>query len=451
MPPRPPQPKRRFPPRLQPDEAFGLLVVFLVATFLMGGGSRHDIDSLPYLRALACVVAAVGVLGLTRETLRAQWAPFALLGALALVMAAQLIPLPPSLWTQLPDRAAIAELDAAVGLAGHWRPLTLSPMKTANALASLIVPFAVLVLACQLDARRMGQILFVVFALAVTSAFTGIIQLLAGTGSGLYFYAVTNPEGAVGLFANRNHQSVLLAVGMLVGLHLAVARGRAAKDVFSIVCLAAVLLLFVGILGNLSRGGLLCAAVALVYAPLILRGSPVVAGAGRAKRRVPLVTALFALPVLGVFMLFAFSQRSPVLNRLMADGQLEDMRAQVLPTLLGMVRDFQPWGAGFGAFEQAYRMREPAGLMVPRYFNQAHNDWLQFVIEGGAAGALLLAAGLALLARKALRLTRGNDLRSNALVARAWLGFGILLILGFASLFDYGYGYGEKPAERPAE
>jgi O-antigen ligase len=426
----PPQPKRSFPPRLRPDEAFGVLAVLLVAAFVMGGGSRHDIESLPYLRTLACIAGAIGVLGLGRENLRAYWAPFALLGALALVMAMQLIPLPPSLWTGLPARAAIVELDSAVGLVGQWRPLTLSPMKTANALASLALPFAVLVLYCQLGERRQRQILVLIVALAATSAVTGILQLLAGSGSGLYLYDVTHEANAVGLFANRNHHSAFLAAAMLVGLDLAVERGRLGRDVVSIACLAAVVLLFAGILGNVSRGGLLCGAVALVYAPMILR-----VGAG--GKGAALVGALFALPVLGVAMLFAFTQRSPVINRLLADDQLEGMRGQVLPTLLAMARDFQPWGAGFGSFEYAYRMREPTELMLPRYFNNAHNDWLQFVIEGGAAATLLLAAGVALVAWKMIRIMQRNVSIGNAMQAHAWLGFGILLVLGFASLLDY--------------
>jgi O-antigen ligase len=363
-------------------------------------------------------------------------------------MVAQLVPLPPSWWTALPGREAIARLDAAVGLEGAWRPLTLSPMKTGNALASLLVPFAVLVLFCQLGERRRRHILVLVLVIAVTSAMTGVLQLLAGGGSGLYLYAVTHEGGAVGLFANRNHHAAFLAAAMLVALHLAVDRDRPGRDVVSLLFLASAVLLFAGILGNVSRGGLLCGAVALVYAPLILRRrARAASGADRPRRGAWLVPALFALPAIGVFMLFAFSQRSPVLNRLLADGALEDMRARVLPTVLAMARDLQPWGAGYGAFEYAYRMREPAELMLPRYLNNAHNDWLQFVIEGGVAGAAILASAVAILVWKAIRLARGNDFRGSTLLAHAWLGFGILLVLGFASLFDYG----ERPAERPAE
>lgn len=435
MPGRSRNPKRRFLP-LTPDRTFGLLAVLLVATFLMGGGSRADIESLAVLRAFACLAAAVGVLGLDRATLRAWRLPFLLLAALAALMVVQLIPLPPSLWSQLPARDGIRQLDAAVGLADAWRPLTLSPMRTANSLAALAVPFAVLVLFCQLGEAHRRHVLLLLVALAVAGALVGMLQVLAGSDSGLYFYAVTHKGAAVGFFANRNHHTAFLAAAMLIALHLAMERGRA-RDMVSILCFAAAAVVFVAVLGNVSRAGLLSAGIALVLAPLVILRSGADAGnqpgprvlSGRWSR-----TALVAFPAFGIFMLFALSQRSPALARLLGDGQPEELRARILPELLAMARDVQPWGAGFGAFEYAYRMREPAELLVPNYFNHAHNDWLQLAIEGGIAGVLLLVVALAAIAVRLVRLVRG---REGGDPSRVWLGLTVLLVLGFASLVDY--------------
>lgn len=439
MPRRSPHPQRRFLP-LSADHTFLVLAGLLVATFVMGGASRADVQSLALLRPLACLAAAAGLIGLDRATLRAWRVPFLLLGGLALLMVAQLVPLPPSLWTQLPDREAIRQLDSAVGLADAWRPITLSPMRTLNSLASLVVPFAVLVLFCQLGDAHRRQILLLLVALAVTGGVLGLAQVMAGGGSNFHFYAVTHRGEAVGLFANRNHHAVFMSAAMLVALHLAMDRRRAEWDLTSILCVAAAALFFLSAVTSVSRAGLISAGVALPLIALVLP-----AGAQRSGNETGpswldrrwVRTGLFALPALGVFILVALEERSPALARLLAGDALEGGRAKILPEILRMARDFQPFGTGFGAFEQAYRMREPAALMEPNYFNHAHNDWVQLAIEGGVGGVALLALALAAMMLRFTRLVRGRDGADAISRSRAWLGLAVLVVAGFASFVDY--------------
>lgn len=423
---------RSFLP-LKPEHTFGLFIVLLVAMFLMGGSSRADVESLVVLRPLALLVAAVGVFGLDRETVWTWRVPFLLLAALAALMAVQLIPLPPSIWTNLPWRETIAQLDQAVGLADNWRPITLSPMRTANSLASLAVPFAVLVLYCQLGDRHRRQVLVVLVGIAVAGAVLGFFQLFSGSGSGLYFYEIAHRGDASGFFANRNHHAAFLAVAMLIAIHLAMERDRPGGSTFQMLAFGAAAILLAGVVSNVSRAGLLAGAAALVFVPLVIPGREKSAGEGKGRRWITL--ASLALPAIGIFALFALSQRSPALSRLLADGTAEDVRFQILPVLLEMVRAYQPWGAGFGAFEQAYRMAEPTALLVPNYFNHAHDDWLQFLIEGGIGAVLIAVAMAAALGLKVVALLRSGD---DALrISRAWLAVAVLAVFGLASLFDY--------------
>jgi O-antigen ligase len=420
-----------------------VFVILVLAVFLMGGGSRPDIQSLAILRPLALLAAAVGVLGLDRATLRAYSVPFLLLAALALLMVAQLIPLPPSIWTHLPWRETIAQLDEAVGIAGNWRPITLSPMRTANALAALAVPFAVLVLYCQLGHRNRDRVLVILVGIAVADALLGFVQLLAGANSGLYTYAITHRGDAVGFFSNRNHHAAFLAASMLIAIHLAMDRCRAGRDMWAMLGFAAAAVLLAGVVTNVSRAGLLSGAVALALVPLVIPPRASAAGEGSKAGRRWALSALLALPALAIFAVFAIYQRSPALNRLLAGGTAEDVRLQILPVLARLARDYLPWGAGVGAFEQAYRMAEPAALLVPNYFNNAHNDWLQLVIEGGVFGVLIAAAMAVALGVRLVKLI-GAAGPPNARISRAWLGFAVLAVFGFASLFDYGYGSGRK-------
>jgi O-antigen ligase len=57
-----------------------------------------------------------------------------------------------------------------------------------------------------------------------------------------------------------------------------------------------------------------------------------------------------------------------------------------------MANDFFPWGTGFGAFERTFLTYEPTELLRDTYVNQAHNDLMQFIIEGGLGAAAILTA-----------------------------------------------------------
>ena len=119
------------------------LLVFVGFIFLTGGGSRSDIASLAPLRFVAAFAVGAALLFIRKSDLSYIRVPLALLGALALIAVVQLVPLPPETWTALPGREAIAHLDVLVGLE-IWRPISLSPFKTANSLAALVVPLAAL-------------------------------------------------------------------------------------------------------------------------------------------------------------------------------------------------------------------------------------------------------------------------------------------------------------------
>jgi O-antigen ligase len=70
------------------------------------------------------------------------------------------------------------------------------------------------------------------------------------------------------------------------------------------------------------------------------------------------------------------------------------------------VSDSFPAGTGFGSFEQVYRQYEDPLAVTQEYVNHAHNDYLQIVLELGAAGLLLLALFLAWWIFAAVRIWR---------------------------------------------
>ncbi len=134
-------------------------------------------------------------------------------------------------------------------------------------------------------------------------------------------------------------------------------------------------------------------------------------------------------------MLFA-QDRLAGLTRLVEQDPLGEQRTQLLPYFWQMLKDYMPWGAGFGAFEQAYRTIEPAELLGPRYLNQAHNDWIQFFIEGGAAAAVIFAAFVALALRAVFRLLRSSGIGAPAR-RQTLLALLLLALFAVGSLVDY--------------
>ena len=420
------------------ETAFWLFAGFVAIVMLAGGGSRADIASLGPLRALAAVMLAVAVWFQTRSSLRRVMVPLLALLALAVLIALQLIPLPPDIWGSLPGREPIVRLGELAGIPEAWRPLTFSPMKTANSLASLVVPLAALMLASLLDDQHWRQLPWVFIAAGVASALFGIAQIVAPGAHGLYLYAVTNEGSAVGLFSNRNHNAMFLTVALLFCV-LRLERVRPGKLESEVVAAGlAALVIFAGIMVNASRSGLVgLALVGLVFAVRALLHWQEQARAG--QRGIPLrvwAGGLVGLLSLGLVAAFAALGRSPAFARLLEQDPGQDLRVQALPTVLEMLGDFQPLGAGFGAFEYAFFMREPDAMLSPRYFNNVHNDWLQFPLEGGVPAILLGLVLLGLFAARCWRIFRqrahGGSMQRNAAT-----GALALVVLMAASVIDY--------------
>ncbi len=353
---------------LNSETAFWLFAGFFALVMLMGGGSRADIASNGPLRALAAVLLAVGVWYQTRTSLRRVLVPLAGLVVLVALIALQLVPLPPDVWGSLPVREPFVRLGELAGMGDTWRPLTFSPMKTGNSLASLVVPLAALVMVSLLDDQQWRNLPWVFIAAGVASALFGIAQILFPGAGGLYLYDVTNGNSAVGLFSNRNHNAMFLTVALLLCvLRLERARRGPLENEVLAAGLAALVIL-AGILVNASRSGLVgLGLVGLIFAirAILYWRDQARAGQRGIPRRV-WAGGLVGLLSLALVALFAAMGRSPAIERLLQEDPGQDLRVQALPTVLDMLRDFQPLGAGFGAFEYAFFAREPDAMLSER-------------------------------------------------------------------------------------
>ncbi len=422
--------------------AWVLLGLFALLAAFAGGASRYDAIQIVLLRSLSAFLLIGALYQLRSKAIKGERVLLSLFGSLVLLIVIQLVPLPPEAWQSLAGRDAVSQLDAIFGLERSWRPITFAPMRTWNALGSLVVPVTALLLAIALRVPT-SALLQSVAALGVLNALMGLLQMAGGASSIFYLYAVTNLGAPVGVFANENHAAVFAACSLLVIANLWVrareVRGAAWKRmVYSI---AFLLILFTALVGG-SRAGFAAAvgAVTVSIAMYVLAPPPRHVGRRSQKAlvqnwfdrhpRLVFATPLFLVSL--IFLIFFFLGRVPALQDLLSGDSFQDLRWLLLPVIREMLDDHWLIGAGFGSFEQVYHIYEPSELLMPFYVNQAHNDGAQFVVEGGLLAGLILTGILMWVARCILRTGVGRLATSSALF---WSS--VFAIVGVASIIDY--------------
>jgi len=411
-------------------------LLFLGVVAVTGGSSHYDAASQPIVRLAAIVL--IGTLALRSRhgrpvgNLTALW----FLGALAGVILVQLVPLPPTWWSALPGHGRYAAAAVAAGEAQPWRPLNLTPDRGWNALFSLLPPAAALFAALRLRMRDQGAVLLGLIAIALTSAVIGLAQVSAGEDDALRFYTAPPTGSAVGLFANRNHQGLLIACGLpMLAVWAERARGdRARGRLFAALALIGAVFLVLMIPTTGSRMGLALAGLSLAFA-VVLSWPPISAGiAVMSPRHRRFATGAALLAFVGLVATALTFSRAEAVQRLFAIDPVEDARVRLFIPLLVMIRTFLPFGSGFGSFDPVYRGFEQFGNLAVTFMNQAHDDYLQLILEGGLPALGLLITFLGWWAWKSIRLWRGSGGEG---VALGRLGSILLLLILLASITDY--------------
>lgn len=417
------------------------LVIFAAVVALFGGASRFDAVQIVPLRGASALFLIPALVLINRSKVRGEAFLLATLGLFVALVAIQLIPLPPGLWQALPWREPVAEIDALLGYDGLWRPLSLAPMRTWNVFGSLIVPVVGLLLAVAIAATT-RLLLQIIAGLGLLNAVLGLLQVISGRSSPLYFYDVTNYGSSVGVFANENHSAIFAVCSLMVVARLAIEAHRERQAMWlRLLYPAAYFFIFLVALISGSRAGFAASMGALVITGFMVWLSWLDRPArGQSRRNAsPRVAIgsrlLLLLPILGLILTigaFIALGRVPAVQDILARDSFADLRWSILPVLQDMVSAFWLLGTGFGSFEQAFHIFEPSSILFSKYINQAHNDWIQLLIEGGIVAAALLVALLVWTGKSVVRLSRD---RVHWVAAVSWIG--IFGVVGAASLVDY--------------
>ena len=415
-------PLRRRLASLKFDTAPGVLILLAIvlALAMLGGGSNQigRIGTIP-LRLASLVAIVLMVFWASAPRIRPTLVPLGVMCAAFVLIAAQLVPMPPDMWTALPGREHYADVAVIIGQADLWRPLSISPERTINALLAILPPLAALMIASRVTRSDQRVLVVSILSVACLSALMGFLQ--AGTGSSALALYGGSAGDATGLFANRNHQAVFLAACVpLAGAWAANAEAGERRKRLITACMIATLLVAAALLTR-SRAG---TAGALLAVALFAHFLKVL------DWRVLLIGAV---AVVSVAFGFGFADR-------LAERDLgDDARVRFAPVTLEIAQDNFPAGVGFGAFDPAFRLVEPEDELSFQYFNHAHNDIVELVIEGGAIAAILLVIALGWLATMTWRAWQdqgGAVSRSNTYSRAA--SFALLLAF-LASFVDYPF------------
>lgn len=404
----------------QPSWAFGLLVVLLACLWLAGGASRMDNYGQAVVRAAAWGILVIALVLAPRPDRGIIRLAILLAGGVLLIATWQLAPLPPDIWGNLPGRQTFLE---ASSQEQPWRPLALVPGAAINAVASLVVPATVLLLALAATAGERARLLDILLGMIALSAMIAAFQF-------------TRPDslGSVsGLFANRNHFAVFVAIGCLltpIWVYNAGSRSRWRPWVGS----GLILFFSLIVLGTGSRAGALLAPIAIVIGLVATRDRLRAQLAGRSRVTATLILAGGMCAVAALILASVWAGRAVSIDRALSLAGESEIRGRALPTVMNMVRDYFWTGSGLGGFDALFRLHEPDAMLKPTYFNQAHNDLLGIVLDAGLAGGAVLAAAFLWWAWRSLEAWRSKP-SDEVRLARA--GSAILLLLAVASLVDY--------------
>ena len=414
---------------------------------------------------LACAATGVSGLVLGRRHLdffgSYRWLFIALMGILAIGIF-HLVPLSrPALKTLTPatDRFlesydlsyAYASLNALdeKPLEG-WHAVSLDPAATIRGL-ELFLAFAVFLagLLVGLSRNRSVKIGKLIVWMGAVLALVGIVQKLVlgdHAFAGMKIYGLWAPEAKLttpfGPYVNKNHFAgwmlmvLPLALSMVGSAFETVTRRRMDGRAFLVwlstpeggkltLTVFGVALMGLALMMTRSRSGIVCVLLGAVLTAALSKRL------GLSRRSGVLAAVLLVVLVVGAA---SYAGLEGILQRFVTDSPPVQWRLSIWRDSLNMIRDFPIFGTGLNTFTIATTSYQTGFREL--HFQEAHNDYLQLLVEGGALmGVMVIVAILALAFGIRARFASGLDDREER-----WLRVGAtigLLLIGAQSLVEF--------------
>jgi len=353
---------------------FPAAAALVVTAILLGGGGASSPVAILVIGLLGLVLLAVA-LWRPREMPfdRVERAGIFLASLVAATPLVQLVPLPPGLWRALPGRDIAFQIADAAQIEA-WQPLSIDREASWLAAAYLISPVAIFLTTLKLDGPQRRRLAWLVVGGALFSLALAALQFTSGPGM-FRLYGGGHSALATGLFINRNHQVDLLLIGMI--LFSALFWNRPGGNPW--LWLAMVIAFAAGVLATMSRTGLL-------VIPLAILASASFIPSRHLRERKLLSWGVIAALCGGVVLAAGSASVRKVIKRL---EPISDIRFDYWSDVWFVAGEYFPFGSGIGTFSLAFRLYEDLNHLQAPYFNHAHNDYLQILVETGLWGGLL--------------------------------------------------------------
>lgn len=277
-----------------------------------------------------------------------------------------------------------------------WSP---DPGASLRGWAAFVGLFTLAWLAYALPSGQRNLLWLAVVAMALFQALYGLLALAAGSETIFGIWTRNNPGAIHGSFSNRNLFAAYMALTWPLAVCIWFIRnmpliGRWPREIRVAAAVICGAVIGAAMLGSTSRLGAAAGVFGILMALLLLgQHRKVLHGASVWPAWGAAAAALVAATWYGL---------TPLAERLLATSG-EEARLEVIEIMLGEF-PLAWWlhGVGLGGFEAAFKQYQPAH--VSGWFDYAHNDLLQWLVETGLVGLGLLLAVLVALAR-AFRLT----------------------------------------------
>lgn len=425
-----------------PADQAGFLGLLFIITFapLFQGGNRP----LPLLILELCALfLAIHIYWRPRFKTQLTTLQFSIVISIFLYPLTQLLILPAIVWTHIPGWDIYLE---GLTLAGYEDPgaraISVIPYETEMAWLRLLPPLIVFLLAIGLPTRQLRWLVNWLLGLAVLQALLGLIQYGDGPDSIFRFGNTLMGTSATGTYVNRNHLAGLLEMVLPISLALLAARlghsqhrQRRRRSLrhhlvrlisqfnHTTLYAASSLALLLGLIFTQARAGVSLAMLGILLSMLVFirrLGSKAAYG----------WIGSFAALGLGLALTIGLA---PVVQNFTQQDISADQRWTIYSDTLNSIETFFPFGTGMGTFPEVYRHFQTPEIFS--FINRAHNDYLEWMSDGGIFIAILILLSFWCFLTQWLSILR-KDSDSSFRLLQIGAGIGLLLIL-LHSLIDF--------------
>lgn len=371
------------------------------------------------------------------------------LAALCALTMLQVVPLPKAWVTALSPRTTelrdqllpSAEETGAERVAETTATLSLAPGATRLEVLRLVSVLA-LFAAVRNNIVDPGSF----YRLGWLMALNGVLLALVGMGQltssprNVVYWSFPTKGQVFGPFVCRNHAAYYLnlclglAAGLLLGTRYFLTSDRTSwrgmfRDgrVLWLICFIGIML--AGLLGTLSRGGLIGLGMGFVTCFGLLMF--------RFGKQTPWIGAALIVGLSAALIFWQGSDRvSQRWEKLGGENSKPEARIEVWARAFPLIKEFPLFGTGWGTFGHIEQTRRHPGDDPYVFNDHAHNDFLELWIEGGTIQLLLVIAIIALVIRAGIR--AASQLGDTGLGRLALGALLAVVAVVFHSFVDFG-------------